>query len=48
LWMLASVFTAFMLTRAAMLRRLGGTTGDTAGAVVEITEAAVLISAAMA
>ena len=47
LWMLASVFTAFMLTRAAMLRRLGGTTGDTAGAVVEITESAVLITAAM-
>ncbi len=47
LWMLASVFTAFMLTRAAMLRRLGGATGDTAGAVVEITESAVLITAAM-
>ncbi|MGH9817492.1 MAG: adenosylcobinamide-GDP ribazoletransferase, partial [Candidatus Acidiferrales bacterium] len=47
LWMLASVFTTFMLMRAAMLRRLGGATGDTAGAVVEITESAVLITAAM-
>jgi len=36
-----------MLVRAAMLRRLGGATGDTAGAVVEITEAVVLVSAAM-
>ncbi|MFH0342202.1 MAG: adenosylcobinamide-GDP ribazoletransferase [Chromatiales bacterium] len=30
-----------------MLRRLGGATGDTAGAMVEITESAVLITAAM-
>ncbi len=48
LWMLASVFTTFMLVRAAMLRRLGGATGDTAGAAVEIAEWAVLITAAMA
>jgi cobalamin synthase len=30
-----------------MLRRLGGTTGDTAGAMVELVEASVLITATM-
>ncbi|MDA3868357.1 MAG: adenosylcobinamide-GDP ribazoletransferase [Gammaproteobacteria bacterium] len=30
-----------------MQQRLGGTTGDTAGALVEITEAAVLVTAAL-
>ena len=34
----------FLLLRALMVKRLGGTTGDTAGALVEITEAAVLIA----
>lgn len=33
----------FLIVRAALLRRLGGTTGDTAGTLVELTEAAVLI-----
>ncbi len=33
----------FLALRTAMLRRLGGTTGDIAGALVEITEAAVLV-----
>jgi len=34
-----------LLLRNLMLRRIGGTTGDTAGALVEITEAAVLLVA---
>lgn len=33
--------------RAQLLKRLGGTTGDTAGALVELTECAVLIGAAI-
>lgn len=38
------VVTTFVLLRAAMLRRLGGTTGDTAGALVELSEAVVLVA----
>ncbi len=34
----------FLLLRSAMLRRIGGTTGDTAGALVELTEAATLVA----
>lgn len=37
----------FLMLRGRMVRRLGGTTGDTAGALVEITEAAVLLVAAL-
>jgi adenosylcobinamide-GDP ribazoletransferase len=33
--------------RHAMLRRLGGTTGDTAGALLELLEVAVLIGLAL-
>ena len=35
------------LWRRSMLRRLGGFTGDTAGALVELTEAAVLLALAL-
>lgn len=34
----------FLLLRAMMRRAIGGTTGDTAGALIEITEAALLIA----
>jgi adenosylcobinamide-GDP ribazoletransferase len=37
---------AFLLLRRLMLRRLGGTTGDTAGALLEITETLALVTAA--
>ncbi|MHB8536295.1 MAG: adenosylcobinamide-GDP ribazoletransferase [Sulfuricaulis sp.] len=40
--------TTFVLLRAMMLRRLDGTTGDTAGAMVELVETAVLTSIAIA
>ncbi|MFL6652279.1 MAG: adenosylcobinamide-GDP ribazoletransferase [Sulfurifustaceae bacterium] len=33
----------FLGARAAMLRRLAGTTGDTAGALIEISETCMLI-----
>lgn len=37
----------FAVWRAALLRRIGGTTGDTAGALVELTEVAVLIGVSL-
>lgn len=37
----------FLALRTAMLRRIGGTTGDTAGALVELTEAAVVVALAV-
>ena len=37
----------FFLARRAMLRRLGGTTGDTAGALLELVECAVLVGLAL-
>lgn len=43
LWMLLAGLGVFWATRRAMLRRIGGTTGDTAGALVELTEASVLV-----
>lgn len=38
---------AFLLLRRLMMRRLGGTTGDTAGALLEITETLALVTAAV-
>lgn len=35
----------FLIARLMMMRRIGGTTGDTAGALVELTEATVLVCA---
>jgi adenosylcobinamide-GDP ribazoletransferase len=37
----------FLLLRALMIRRLGGTTGDTAGALVEVTEVTALLATLM-
>ena len=37
----------FAWLRQVMLRRLGGTTGDTAGAMLELLEVAVLIGLAL-
>lgn len=44
---LAVAAVVFFVLRAMMLRRLHGTTGDTAGAMVELVEAAVLVAAAI-
>jgi adenosylcobinamide-GDP ribazoletransferase len=38
----------FVWLRQVMLRRLGGTTGDTAGAMLELLEVAVLVGLALA
>ncbi|MDQ7074535.1 MAG: adenosylcobinamide-GDP ribazoletransferase [Gammaproteobacteria bacterium] len=43
-WLLLSLIMLFYLLRQVMLKRLGGTTGDTAGAMVEILEVAVLLT----
>lgn len=42
---LAAMTGTVVAARRFMLRRIGGTTGDTAGALVEITETVVLLSA---
>lgn len=40
---IASALAAFIVLRSFMCRQLGGTTGDTAGALVELTETLVLV-----
>lgn len=43
-WVLALVLLTFFALRYLMLQRLGGITGDTTGALVELTEVAVLLA----
>jgi adenosylcobinamide-GDP ribazoletransferase len=38
---------AFLFLRRLIMRTIGGTTGDTIGALVEVTEAAALVGAAL-
>jgi adenosylcobinamide-GDP ribazoletransferase len=45
LWLLLLAFVLFLLLRYAMQQRLNGTTGDTAGAMVELLETGILIAA---
>ena len=45
LWLVIAGVSVFLLLRHAMMKRLGGTTGDTTGAVVELSEAAMLVTA---
>ncbi|WLI10988.1 MULTISPECIES: adenosylcobinamide-GDP ribazoletransferase [Pseudomonas] len=47
LWALALAAVVFVWLRQVMVRRLGGTTGDTAGALLELLEVAVLVGLAM-
>lgn len=47
LWLVAAATGVFLVLRGLMLQRLGGITGDTAGALVEITETVVLLTAAL-
>ncbi len=44
-WSLAAAALVFILLRALMMRRIGGATGDTAGAMVELVETAALVTA---
>lgn len=46
-WLFLSTGTLFFALRALMLRRIGGTTGDTAGALVEMIETVTLLTAAL-
>ncbi|MEW8357411.1 MAG: adenosylcobinamide-GDP ribazoletransferase [Candidatus Thiodiazotropha sp.] len=46
-WLLAVFAGVFIVLRRLMLRRIEGATGDTAGALVEITETVVLLTAAL-
>ena len=47
LWMLLAAALMLLLLRVLMVRRIGGMTGDTAGAVVELIELAVLLAAVL-
>lgn len=47
LWLIISATALFLVLRHLMIRRIGGTTGDTAGALVEVTETTVLLTAAL-
>jgi adenosylcobinamide-GDP ribazoletransferase len=46
-WALALSAVVFVWLRQAMLRRLGGTTGDTAGAMLELLEMALIVGIAL-
>lgn len=46
-WLLAAAAGIFFTLRRLMLRRIEGTTGDTAGALVELTETIALLTAAL-
>jgi adenosylcobinamide-GDP ribazoletransferase len=48
LWMLLSGIALFVTLRTMMIRRIGGTTGDTAGALVELLESTTLVFASFA
>ncbi|MEE9358391.1 MAG: adenosylcobinamide-GDP ribazoletransferase [Sedimenticolaceae bacterium] len=45
LWLLIALAGTFIVLRALMLKRIDGTTGDTAGALVEMTETIMLLAA---
>ncbi len=47
LWPVAVGLSLFLGLRTMMLRRIGGFTGDTAGALIELTEAAALVALAL-
>ena len=46
-WCVAVVLAVFLWVRASAMRRIQGMTGDVAGALVEVSEACVLITAAI-
>lgn len=47
LWMALAVTGTMLLLRSMMLQRIGGMTGDTAGALVTLTEMTALVTAAL-
>ena len=44
---LATALALFVWLRRALMQRLGGTTGDTAGALLELAECAALLALAL-
>ncbi|MCH7299775.1 adenosylcobinamide-GDP ribazoletransferase [Pseudomonas capeferrum] len=48
IWVLVAVLGVFAWLRHVMCRRLGGTTGDTAGAMLELLELTVVVGLALA
>ena len=46
-WALALAVLGFAWLRQVMMRRLGGTTGDTAGAMLELLEVLMLVGLAL-
>lgn len=46
-WLLLACVSVFISLRRLMIKRIGGATGDTAGALVEITEATTLATLAL-
>ncbi|MBI3779239.1 MAG: adenosylcobinamide-GDP ribazoletransferase [Gammaproteobacteria bacterium] len=46
-WMILAVTGTMLLLRSMMIRRIGGMTGDTAGALVTLTEVTALMTAAL-
>jgi len=47
IWLILILVCLFKILRTIMLRRIGGTTGDTAGAVVEVSESVLLLATAL-
>ncbi|MBC7213128.1 MAG: adenosylcobinamide-GDP ribazoletransferase, partial [Pseudomonas sp.] len=47
LWPLLAALLVFVWLRLLMCRRLGGTTGDTAGALLELLELTVVVTLAL-
>jgi len=47
IWLILILVCLFIILRTIMLRRIGGTTGDTAGAVVEVSESVLLLATAL-
>ncbi|WP_430229766.1 adenosylcobinamide-GDP ribazoletransferase [Nitrosomonas communis] len=46
-WLILTTILTFLVVRFMMIQRIHGTTGDTAGALIEITETNVLLTAAL-
>ena len=46
-WLLLGMGLCFLILRRLMMQRIGGTTGDTAGALVEVAETIVLATLAL-